>query len=687
MSDKPLTPGLQPELPNARPDAQWVMVFNLHMKTGKEDVKKTYKVNKKRLVVGSALSSDIRIQQNAVSNVHAVVEMDDKGNATIFDMASETGLFVNDKKVVSQELRDNDQVKIGFATLTFKKVAVGEASKAAPAESVRTTGSGRKLFLDAKEDFRPLILEDERNVIQIFDYPDPGELCLQVVMYWGNAILDVEHIVDNKPVTLGEKRKASFLVPGVSEGFELVNFDGPTAHLQLTDQMKGVLRSGQNMVNLDGHDAKRLALKKDDIAKIQFKEITFFVSYSPLPPHLRRQRVLERDPLYLQIFFSSLALTLAAIVAIAMITPKKPLEPEEVPPPLAVKIFQPIPPPPPEKKPPPVAVKKEPEPPKPPEPKKEPPKPKPKPVVKKIDVKPKPTPPKVVPPKQKLPDTVKSTPHPVTAAASQVKGEKPKPAGGNEGAGAKAKGAEGQKGRPNAPKAALHQNDSRGNPNTKTATKSQVQGPGNVEAMFSDLGGSISKSMAAGSAGAHAAGENLRGFGNRTTEGNGGLGQIGEGKGGGGISANSQGLGDHGLGEGLKGNGLGAIGKGGNLSGSGYGRPTIEVGNAAETVVEGGLDRSVIDEYIKRHRAQLSACYTRQLQGNPSLSGRVATRFVISGTGRVSQAGVTSSSINNPKVESCVIGVLKDIVFPEPLGGGVVEVDYPFSFINPAAAH
>jgi hypothetical protein len=186
--------------------------------------------------------------------------------------------------------------------------------------------------------------------------------------------------------------------------------------------------------------------------------------------------------------------------------------------------------------------------------------------------------------------------------------------------------------------------------------------------------------MAAGSAGAHAAGENLKGFGNTSTEGNGGLGQLGNGKGGGGSSSNSQGLSDHGLGEGLTGNGLGAIGKGGNLSGSGYGRPSIEVGNASDTVVMGGLDKSVIDEYIHRHMHQLSACYSQQLDHVPGLRGKIATRFVIAGSGRVSQAGVTSSTMGNAKVEGCVIGVLKDIVFPEPLGGGIVEVDYPFSF-------
>ncbi|MFX7845225.1 hypothetical protein ABTK14_23500, partial [Acinetobacter baumannii] len=80
--------------------------------------------------------------------------------------------------------------------------------------------------------------------------------------------------------------------------------------------------------------------------------------------------------------------------------------------------------------------------------------------------------------------------------------------------------------------------------------------------------------------------------------------------GGGGTSTNSQGLGKNGHGEGLHGTGLGAIGSGGNLAGSGngYARPSVEVGSASDTVVMGGLDKSVIDEYIRRHMPQLRAC-------------------------------------------------------------------------------
>jgi hypothetical protein len=89
----------------------------------------------------------------------------------------------------------------------------------------------------------------------------------------------------------------------------------------------------------------------------------------------------------------------------------------------------------------------------------------------------------------------------VKQAANQVKGAAAKPAGGNEGEGARHKGAEGQKGQPNKPKAPVHMNASKGNPNARSPQKSQVQGPGNVEAMFSDISGNISKSMAAGAAG------------------------------------------------------------------------------------------------------------------------------------------------------------------------------------------
>ena len=658
---------------------QWVMVFEVTTGVGKELSKKVFKVNKPRLIIGSALSSDIRIQQNAVSNLHAVIEMDETGKPVIYDMASETGVFLNDKKIVSESLKDGDELKIGFANLRFHFMPVQEAQSQASKASVKTT-STQKLFYDQKEDFRPLILEDERNIIQIFDYPSANEHSLQIVMYWGDVILDVRHFTEQEPVVLGEGKDATFLVPNFESPYPFISFENGAAVLQIPDNATGVIRAGKQFVPLEKLEKRRLQMKSTDLAKIRLGDITFFVSYAPVPPHLRRQRAIERDPLYFKIWFSSLLLTVALVLVLLKLEPPKPLEVDELPPRVTAIIFKPVVPPPP-----PPVVKR---PPPPPEPvKAEEPKPTPPPPPPKEAPKPKKEPPKKLPTETKKPNpkananpSEQKTP---TKADSKQKGTPRDKAGGDAGEGKRAQGPEGQKGKPNKPKAEVHQVESKGNPNNAGAQKSATTtGKGNVEAMFEDLQGTISQKIAAGSKGASAAGERLHGYGGFTTEGNGGLGNAGSGKGGGGESQSlSQGLGTKGLGEGDHGKGLGAIGSGGNLLGTGRGRPSVQIGGTTETVIMGGLDRSVIDEIIRKHWDQISYCYRKELNASSKpIRGRVLTRFVISATGRVTQAGVETTSMQNPNVERCLLGVLQKIVFPEPVGGTLVEVSYPFAF-------
>jgi hypothetical protein len=55
-------------------------------------------------------------------------------------------------------------------------------------------------------------------------------------------------------------------------------------------------------------------------------------------------------------------------------------------------------------------------------------------------------------------------------------------------------------------------------------------------------------------------------------------------------------------------------------------------------------------------------------------------RFLIAASGRVSQSGVENTSLQNANVERCLVSTIQRIVFPEPQGGGVVEVSYPFLF-------
>lgn len=92
------------------------------------------------------------------------------------------------------------------------------------------------------------------------------------------------------------------------------------------------------------------------------------------------------------------------------------------------------------------------------------------------------------------------------------------------------------------------------------------------------------------------------------------------------------------------------------------------------------MDKSLIDAVISRNLNQIRYCYQRELTDTPGLKGRIVVKFTIAGDGSVSNAAIKSTSMNSSAVENCIIGRFKKFKFPEPKGGGVVIVQYPFTF-------
>jgi len=147
-----------------------------------------------------------------------------------------------------------------------------------------------------------------------------------------------------------------------------------------------------------------------------------------------------------------------------------------------------------------------------------------------------------------------------------------------------------------------------------------------------------------------------------------------------GVGSGSGGLGLKGTGRGGGGSGHGTIGLG-KLGTIGHGRgasaPTVRTGTA---VVTGSLSREIIRRYIRRHINQVRYCYERELTRHPALSGRVVVEFIIGPTGAVTSASVGSTTLGNTDAEQCVARAVQRIAFPQPEGGGVVSVRYPFEF-------
>jgi outer membrane biosynthesis protein TonB/pSer/pThr/pTyr-binding forkhead associated (FHA) protein len=633
-----------------------------------------YRLHKDRIVLGSVVSSDVQLQGDGISPIHAVIELSTEPNGSpkvmIFDLASDTGVFINGTKHVTATIRTGDEITIGRFRLKF---AVEDPNATKIGERVRETNDGQKLIVDEKEDLRSLLLQDEREVYEIFDYRPASKTALEAVMSWASTILDVQHFVDEKAVTIGADRVADFAIPSnlSSPIYPVAVRSGEGYALNLDPAMKGVVQRQGQLLSIEQFKqvtgSNTLTLGKNEFAKIKVGDIDFYFSYTAAPPKLKSRRLMERDPFMHRVFFGSLAFTFALIFAASKVELNQNIEVEQLPERLATIIYQPVVNTRPRVETPPAPKVKEPEvkaPEKKPEPKQ----------TVKVEVKPQ-TKPKEVPKTIQVSKNVADRNQkggPSQRAQSEAK----------EGAGARAKGAEGQRGSKTAAANKDHQEAAkRPSPQGgkgRGGGQSQVQDQGNVD-LLKGAANAVKNILGNTNAKFGSGGSELQGFGNFSTLGKGGQALSGEGKGGGGDAEGLGGLADRGRGGGRVGTGLGAAGKGSGVIG-GSSRVALRMGGDGEGVVSGSMDLGAIAAAIEAHKDAFRYCYEKEVNaGLPKLAGSIKTTFVIGSSGRVTEAGITNTTMNNPNVERCVLGVLKRIDFPVPQGG-VVQVGYPFKF-------
>jgi TonB family protein len=126
-------------------------------------------------------------------------------------------------------------------------------------------------------------------------------------------------------------------------------------------------------------------------------------------------------------------------------------------------------------------------------------------------------------------------------------------------------------------------------------------------------------------------------------------------------------------------------GRGGRDFGSGEARigerePVKPIVKVEEPDVSGGLTREIIRRVIRNHLHEVRYCYSRELQKNPSLYGRVLVQFTILPSGKVAQASILRSTMNNENVPGCILTRVRGWTFPKPYKGASVIVKYPFRF-------
>jgi outer membrane biosynthesis protein TonB/pSer/pThr/pTyr-binding forkhead associated (FHA) protein len=632
-----------------------------------------YRLNKDRIVLGSVVSADIHLQGDGVSPIHAVIEISTEANgsprAMIFDLASDTGVFINGTKHVTATIKTGDEITVGRFRMRF---AVEDPNAVKTDDRVRETSYG-KLISDGKEDLAPLNLQDAREVYEIFDYRPTSKQALEVVMSWSSTILDVEHFVNDADVTVGADRAADFAIPSTlsSTLYPIAVRGGDGYQISLDPSMKGVIQRSGQLMSLEQFrqvtGSNTLNLGKNEFAKVKLGDIDFYFSYTAAPPRLKARRLLEADPFMRNVLFVSLGLTAALVMAAMNVHLNDNIEVEQLPERLATIIYQPV-----------ISIPKPKEIPPPPEKKAVSP---PEPEVKKKEE------PKQV--KVEVQPTKKKEPAKTIEVNKNVSDKNVKGGAGakaqseaKEGAGAKAKGAAGERGEKNAAPGKTHQQAAkRPSPQGgkgKGGGASQVQDQGNVD-LLKGAANAVGNILGNTAAKLGTGGSELQGFGNFSTLGKGGQALSGEGKGGGGDAEGLGGLADKGRGGGRVGTGLGAAGKGSGIIGGGS-RVALRLGGDGEGVVSGSMDTSAIAAAIEAHKDAFRYCYEKEVNaGLPNLAGTITTTSVIGSSGRITDAGIKNSSMGNANVERCVLAVLRRIDFPIPQGG-TVQFTFPFKF-------
>ena len=71
--------------------------------------------------VGSGADSQISLKDSTVSGQHASVRYED-GKFFLTDLDSSNGTFLNDRKIVREELKDNDMLRFGEIIVKFKRL-------------------------------------------------------------------------------------------------------------------------------------------------------------------------------------------------------------------------------------------------------------------------------------------------------------------------------------------------------------------------------------------------------------------------------------------------------------------------------------------------------------------------------------------------------------------------------------
>ncbi len=645
---------------------------------------------KGRLLLGRTESCDLSVNHDAISAVHAVLEISDT-KIMLYDMNSTNGTYVNGERIVAKELHVGDKFRLADIEFTFHRYVAsealppvldslepekGEASVIVPplpeisqpsvakilptnAPSVSqhiTPSIVYPLASDPKAEFSEYIFEDKDDLYPIFKY-ESAKQAVEVIILFKDQIFSIDYLPEGKStyfitgvITSSEELEFPYL--GRNEKFPFVDVRGSMAVVHSIPGFSTLLLSDRKKDT--GHVGVNVELSGSDLVRFHKGDLQIFVRNVSAPPKVLSAPILKRDPEFQKYLFLFMFIVIALCVGMNFVAPPEPEKKDELAPErLATILYRETL----------VSSRNK--------------------AVAKTDLAP-----KIL---QKSPNKVETakdipkTNQPVIEKPDVLttKDQTQKPDPGSKTAKEKLvvkQGTEkvrdvGQMAKPiqtsNSTSASASKVSKTKGPTAYAANPSNAIG--HVEVYKSaDFSSSVSSIVAKGGSlsgvrtqSASGGGGEFAGANNGVSSGSGNIKAAG--------IATNQGS--------LVGATTGVLGTSKGAEGLSSKKAIYTAGIPSETIVLGSMDPDIIRRILLEHLPQFRYCYQKELERTAQeTSGIIKLNFTIGASGHVAQAGVDGSSGLPTEVKKCVVGVLKGIAFPEPSGGGTVEVKQPMNF-------
>jgi hypothetical protein len=79
------------------------------------------RLTRQKTVIGKSTDADIQLNDQFASKLHAVIYFEE-GKFFISDLGSTNHTLVNEKKIMNEELKDGDKIRVGHQNIIFKRV-------------------------------------------------------------------------------------------------------------------------------------------------------------------------------------------------------------------------------------------------------------------------------------------------------------------------------------------------------------------------------------------------------------------------------------------------------------------------------------------------------------------------------------------------------------------------------------